>query len=95
MTPPGAAGGTAAVPIGRVYWFGQIMEAHTDMEQNRANGKLGHGLRRLPMGERMKIAVLGAGRVVEAVAAVDVVLVAIPGPAVKHLSPEMKDNGPA
>ena len=35
------------------------------------------------------------GSVAEAVAAVDVVLVAVPGPAVKHLSPEMKDNGPA
>ena len=60
VTPPGAAG-TAAVPIGRVYRFGQIVEAHTDMEQNRATGKL----------------------------------VVVPGPAVKHLSPEMKDNGPA
>jgi hypothetical protein len=44
-----------------VYRFGQIVEAHTDMEQNRATGKL----------------------------------VVVPGPAVKHLSPEMKDNGPA
>ena len=34
------AAGTAAVPIGRVYRFDQIVEAHTDMEQNRANGKL-------------------------------------------------------
>ena len=32
--------GTAAVPIGRVYRFDQIVEAHTDMEQNRASGKL-------------------------------------------------------
>jgi NADPH:quinone reductase-like Zn-dependent oxidoreductase len=34
------AAGTAAVPIGRVYRFDQIVEAHTDMEQNRAGGKL-------------------------------------------------------
>jgi NADPH:quinone reductase len=34
-----AAGG-ASVPIGRVYRFDQIVEAHTDMEQNRASGKL-------------------------------------------------------
>jgi NADPH2:quinone reductase len=34
------AAGTAAVPIGRVYRFDQIAEAHTDMEQNRASGKL-------------------------------------------------------
>ena len=34
------AAGTAAVPIGRVYRFDQIGEAHTDMEQNRATGKL-------------------------------------------------------
>ncbi len=34
------AAGTAAVPIGRVYQFDQIVEAHTDMEQNRAGGKL-------------------------------------------------------
>jgi NADPH2:quinone reductase len=31
---------TAAVPIGHVYRFDQIVEAHTDMEQNRAGGKL-------------------------------------------------------
>jgi NADPH:quinone reductase-like Zn-dependent oxidoreductase len=31
---------TAAVPIGHVYRFDQIVEAHTDMEQNRARGKL-------------------------------------------------------
>ena len=30
----------AAVPIGRVYRFDQIVEAHTDMEQNRVSGKL-------------------------------------------------------
>ena len=30
----------AAVPVGRVYRFDQIVEAHTDMEQNRAGGKL-------------------------------------------------------
>jgi NADPH:quinone reductase-like Zn-dependent oxidoreductase len=34
------AAGTAAVPIGRVYRFDQIAEAHTDMEQNRVSGKL-------------------------------------------------------
>ena len=34
------AAGTAAVPIGRVYQFDQIAEAHTDMEQNRVSGKL-------------------------------------------------------
>ena len=34
------AAGTAAVPIGRVYRFDQIVEAHTDMEENRATGKL-------------------------------------------------------
>ena len=32
--------GTATVLIGRVYRFDQIVEAHTDMEQNRAGGKL-------------------------------------------------------
>ena len=30
----------AAVPIGRVYRFDQLVEAHTDMEQNRVSGKL-------------------------------------------------------
>jgi NADPH:quinone reductase len=34
------AAGTATVPIGRVYRFDQIVQAHTDMEQNRATGKL-------------------------------------------------------
>jgi NADPH:quinone reductase len=34
------AAGTAAVPIGRVYRFDQIVEAHADMEQNRVSGKL-------------------------------------------------------
>jgi len=34
------AAGTAAVPVGRVYRFDQIAEAHADMEQNRARGKL-------------------------------------------------------
>jgi NADPH:quinone reductase-like Zn-dependent oxidoreductase len=34
------AAGTAAVPIGRVYRLDQIVAAHTDMEQNRARGKL-------------------------------------------------------
>ena len=32
--------GTAAVPIGHVYRFDQIAQAHTEMEQNRASGKL-------------------------------------------------------
>jgi NADPH2:quinone reductase len=35
-----AAAGTAAVPVGRVYRFDQIVEAHTDLQQNRASGKL-------------------------------------------------------
>ena len=34
------AAGTAAVPVGHAYRFDQIVEAHTDMEQNRASGKL-------------------------------------------------------
>lgn len=34
------AAGTAAVPNGRVYRFDQIVQAHTDMEQNRVSGKL-------------------------------------------------------
>jgi NADPH:quinone reductase len=34
------AAGMAGVPIGRVYRFDQIVEAHTDMEQNRVSGKL-------------------------------------------------------
>jgi NADPH2:quinone reductase len=34
------AAGPAAVPIGRVYRFDQIVAAHTDMEQNHASGKL-------------------------------------------------------
>ena len=34
------AAGMAAVPIGRVYRFDQLAEAHTDMEQKRASGKL-------------------------------------------------------
>jgi NADPH:quinone reductase len=34
------AAGTAAVPIGHVYQFDQIVEARTDVEQNRASGKL-------------------------------------------------------
>ncbi len=34
------AAGTAAVPIGHAYRFDQIVEAHADVEQNRANGKL-------------------------------------------------------
>lgn len=32
--------GTAAVPIGRVYQFDQIVAAHADMEQDRAGGDL-------------------------------------------------------
>jgi D-arabinose 1-dehydrogenase-like Zn-dependent alcohol dehydrogenase len=59
------AAGTAAVPIGRVYRFDQIAEAHTDMEQNRAGGKLVVTTWDGPPMERgqMKIAVLGAGAV--------------------------------
>ena len=34
------AAGAAAVPVGRVYRFDQIVEAHADMEQNQASGKL-------------------------------------------------------
>jgi NADPH:quinone reductase len=34
------AAGTAVVPIGRVYRFDQIVEAHADMEANRVSGKL-------------------------------------------------------
>jgi NADPH:quinone reductase-like Zn-dependent oxidoreductase len=34
------AAGTAEIPAGRVYQFDQIVEAHADMEQNRARGKL-------------------------------------------------------
>jgi NADPH:quinone reductase-like Zn-dependent oxidoreductase len=34
------AAGTVTIPVGRVYRFDQIVEAHTDMEQNRASGKL-------------------------------------------------------
>ncbi len=34
------AAGTAVVPIGRVYRFDQIVQAHTDMEANRVSGKL-------------------------------------------------------
>lgn len=30
----------SVVLIGRVYRFDQIVEAHTDMEQNRVSGKL-------------------------------------------------------
>ena len=36
------AAGPAVVPIGRVYRLDQIVEAHTDMEQNRVSGKLHH-----------------------------------------------------
>ena len=32
--------GTASVPIGRVYTFDEIVQAHTDMEESRASGKL-------------------------------------------------------
>jgi NADPH:quinone reductase len=34
------ADGTATVPIGHVYSFDQIVEAHRDMEASRASGKL-------------------------------------------------------
>ena len=34
------AADTPAVPIGQVHRFDQIVEAHTDTEQNRASGKL-------------------------------------------------------
>ena len=36
----GAAAGTAAVPVGRVYHLDQIVQAHADMEANRVSGKL-------------------------------------------------------
>jgi NADPH:quinone reductase len=36
----GVAAGTAAVPVGRVYHLDQIVQAHADMEGNRASGKL-------------------------------------------------------
>jgi NADPH:quinone reductase len=34
------AAGTAVIPIGRVYRFDQIAQAHADMEANRISGKL-------------------------------------------------------
>ena len=34
------AAGTAVVPVGRVYRFDQIVQAHADMEANRVSGKL-------------------------------------------------------
>jgi NADPH:quinone reductase len=34
------AAGSAAVPIGRVYRFDQVVQAHADMEANRVSGKL-------------------------------------------------------
>ena len=34
------AAGTAAVPIGRVYRFDEIVKAHADMEASRVSGKL-------------------------------------------------------
>jgi NADPH:quinone reductase len=34
------AAGTAVVPIGHVYRFDEIVQAHTDMEANRVSGKL-------------------------------------------------------
>jgi NADPH:quinone reductase len=34
------AAGTAVVPIGRVYRFDQIVEAHRAMEGNQVSGKL-------------------------------------------------------
>jgi NADPH:quinone reductase len=36
----GVAAGTAVVPVGRVYRFVQIVQAHADMEANRVSGKL-------------------------------------------------------
>jgi NADPH:quinone reductase len=36
----GVAAGTAVVPIGRVYRFDQIVEAHRAMEGNQVSGKL-------------------------------------------------------
>jgi NADPH:quinone reductase len=36
----GVAAGTAVVPVGRVYRFDQIVQAHADMEANRVSGKL-------------------------------------------------------
>ncbi len=36
----GVADGTGAVPIGTVYSFDQIVQAHGDMETSRASGKL-------------------------------------------------------
>jgi NADPH:quinone reductase len=36
----GVAAGTAVVPIGHVYRFDQIVQAHADMEANRVSGKL-------------------------------------------------------
>jgi NADPH:quinone reductase len=36
----GVAAGTAVVPIGRVYRFDQIVQAHADMEASRISGKL-------------------------------------------------------
>jgi NADPH:quinone reductase-like Zn-dependent oxidoreductase len=32
--------GTATVPIGKVYTLDEIVQAHTDMEESRARGKL-------------------------------------------------------
>jgi NADPH:quinone reductase-like Zn-dependent oxidoreductase len=32
--------GTATVPIGKVYTLDDIVQAHTDMEESRASGKL-------------------------------------------------------
>jgi NADPH:quinone reductase len=34
------AAGTAVVPVGRVYRFEEIVQAHADMEANRVSGKL-------------------------------------------------------
>ena len=36
----GVAAGTAVVPVGHVYRFDQIVQAHADMEANRVSGKL-------------------------------------------------------
>jgi phosphoglycerate dehydrogenase-like enzyme len=53
------AAGTAEVPIDRVCRFDQIVEAHTDQRQARRHDRDGFRWRE----DRMKIAVLGAGRV--------------------------------
>ena len=34
------SGGTAMAPTGKVYTLDDIVQAHTDMEESRASGKL-------------------------------------------------------